>query len=335
MKIISIDKQNSKAYLDAAQILYLAKYYADAAVMYEKYIAIEQSCDAYERITYAFLETGNYEKTYQYAIDGLKKYSGDSVLEKNGAIAAFVLRKFDEAVKYYSSVPDSMMTANDFVNAARSFQQLKSDSAAFKYFEKAYNRDSTFSGIYMDLANYNYLNKNYDVAAKFYEANTETDSTYEPAYRFLAFALMQQQKYEDARKAFIKAISLNDTLVASRYWLAQTYRKLDSLNSATKEYREMLDVIGIHETKYKNEYADAYGYLGQSAFEKKDYKDASVYLKKSIAVKSDILAYKIMLASSLHQNGNTDEAVFWYRKVLAMDPNNEIAKKGLRMLSAD
>ena len=335
LKIISIDKQNSKAYLDAAQILYLAKYYADAATMYEKYIAIEQSRDAYERITYAFLETGNYEKTYQYAIDGLKKYSGDSVLEKNGAIAAFVLRKFDEAVKYYSSVPDSMMTANDFVNAARSFQQLKSDSAAFKYFEKAYNRDSTFSGIYMDLANYNYLNKNYDVAAKFYKAKTGTDSTYEPAYRFLAFALMQQQKYEDARKAFIKAISLNDTLVASRYWLAQTYRKLDSLNSATKEYREMLDVIGIHETKYKNEYADAYGFLGQSAFEKKDYKDASVYLKKSIAVKNDILAYKIMLASSLHQNGNTDEAVFWYRKVLAMDPNNEIAKKGLRMLSAD
>ena len=77
LKIISIDPQNPKPYLEAAQIFYLAKLYADASVMYEKYLAIEQTKEAYESITKALLETKNYEKTFQFAKEGIEKYPGD------------------------------------------------------------------------------------------------------------------------------------------------------------------------------------------------------------------------------------------------------------------
>ena len=335
LKIIAIDQNNSKAYFNAAQILYQAKLYFDAALMYEKYIAIEQTSDAYEKITKSFIETRDFEKALQYADEGLKKYPGNGILERNAAIAAFELRKFGVASKYYSALPDSLMNTNDLVNAARSFQQIKSDSAALKYFEKAVNKDSTLSSIYMDLADYNYLNKNYDTAVKYYRAKIKSDSTYEPAYRFMAFALMQEQKYDETRQALLKATQLNDTLVTSRFWLAQTYRQLDSLNAAAEQYEKMLQVIGNREPQYKNECAEAYGFLGQRAFEKKNYIGAINDFKKAIAFKGDILSYKVMLASAYHQNGNYDEAIVWYKKVLALDPKNEVAKKGLRMLSAD
>lgn len=42
-----------------------------------------------------------------------------------------------------------------------------------------------------------------------------------------------------------------------------------------------------------------------------------------------------MIAVSYHQLQNFDEAIKWYRQVLKLNPKSEIAKKGLRRLSAD
>ncbi|MBI1938363.1 MAG: hypothetical protein HYS25_09560 [Ignavibacteriales bacterium] len=335
LKIISFDLQNAKAYLEGAQILYLAKLYSDAALMYEKYLALDQTKDAYQKITKALLEIKNYDKAFSFSTDGLSKYPGDLAVTKNAAVSAYALKKFEDAAKYYSALPDSQLTTNDLVNAARSFQQSKSDSLALIYFEKAVNQDSSLSSIYMDIANYNYLNKNYDAAVKYYNAKIKSDSTFEPAYRFMAFALMQQKNYEATRAAFLKAVALNDTLVPTKFWLAQTYRQLDSLSQAADQYQKMLDVIGNSDQQFKNECAEAYGFLGQRAFERKNYGGAVGYLRKAVVQKSDVLGYKVMLASSLHQNGNIDEAISWYKRILAIDSKNEVAKKGLRMLSAD
>lgn len=335
LKVIAIDPKNSKAYAEAAQIFYLAERYADAALMFEKYLAIEQTKEAYESITESLISIKDYEKAYKFGSEGMSKYPDNSKIAKNAAIAAYALKNFEDASKFYKVIPDSELTTDDLVYAARAFQQIKADSIALIYFEKAVAKDSTKSSIYMDLANGNYLKKNYDLAVKYYEAKIKSDSTYEPAYRFMGFALMQLQRWDDTRKAFLKSVELNDTSVISHYWLGQTYRQLDSLSAAEDRYEDMLDLIGNREPQFKNYCADAYGFLAQRAFEKKNYGGAIGYLRKAVSYKPEVLAYKTMLASALHQNGNIDEAIEWYRRILKIDPKNEVAKKGLRMLSAD
>jgi tetratricopeptide (TPR) repeat protein len=337
LKIISIEPNNPKAYVEAAEIFYAAKMYSDASLMYEKYIALEQTKEAYQSITNALLVTKNYEKTFQFGSEGAAKYPEDATIAKNTAIAAYAQKKYNEAAKFYAVVPDTILSTSDIVNAARSFQQIKSDSLALKYFEIAVKRDSTLASIYMDLGNYNYLNKNYDAAVKYYMARVKSDSTFEPAYRFMAYALMQQQKREDTRWALLKSIALVDTgteSIKARYWLVQTYRQMDSTSAAADMYQKMLDAIGNNDSKFKNECAEAYGFLGQRAFERKNYGGAVGYLRRAVTLKGD-LGYKVMLATALHQSGSIDEAIEWYRRVLKADPKNEVAKKGLRMLSAD
>lgn len=335
LKITSLDPKDSRAYLEAANILFQAKLYADASVMYEKYLTIDQSREAYERITKALLEARNFEKAVQYAEQGLTKYPGDNSILKHSALSNYYLKNFSDASKYYSQIPDSLLSTADLLNAARAYQQIKADSSAIKYFEKAIKQDSTLSSIYMDLANYNYLNKNYDTAIKYYKAKLQTDSTYEPAYRFMAFAFMQQQNYPETREALLHATALNDTTVSTRFWLAQTYRQMDSLSQAGEQFSKLLQMIGSREAQFKNEIAEANGFLGQRSFEHKNYTGAVGYLRKAVSLKPEILAYKVMLASALHQSGNTEEAIVWYKKIIAIDPKNEIARKGLRMLSAD
>ncbi|MEW6702058.1 MAG: tetratricopeptide repeat protein [Bacteroidota bacterium] len=335
LKIFSLDPRNAKACLEAARILYQAKLYADAALLFEKDLEFEQLQEVYQKITKSFLEIKNYEKAYRYALEGLAKYPDDLILKKNAALSSIATKRYDEAAKYYASLPDSLLTVSDFVNAGRAFQFSKIDSMAIKYFEKAIEKDSTLSNIYMDLANYNYINKNYDAAVKYYEAKIKADPNYEPAHRYVAFVYLKQERYDDMRACLLKATSLNDTIVSSHFWLAQAYKQLDSLEEASDQYQKILQLVNGKESQYKDEVLDSYLFLGQRAFNKKNYDGAIPYLRKAIQIKPNDETATIMLASSYHQLQNFEEAIRLYKRTLQINPKNEAAKKGLRMLSAD
>ncbi|MCL6100138.1 MAG: tetratricopeptide repeat protein [Bacteroidetes bacterium] len=361
LKIIAIDPKNAKAYVDAASILYQAKMFADAAVLYEKYIAIDQTKEAYERLTKAFLETTNYEKAHTYALEGLKKYPDDVQLKKDAAISSYALgviltrnhsngngggkpdsletkkaqEYFKESTKYYAEIPDSQMTVSDLKNAGYAYQNLQADSLAIKYFEKVVKKDSTQSGLFMEMANTYFRNKQNALAIKYYKAKTQVDSTYEPAYRYMGFAAFQDGQYDEARRAFLKAKKLVDTTFATTYWLAQTYTKLDSTEQAADQFFNVLRLAEGKERQYKDEVFVANFFLGRRAFDKQNYNAAIPYLKRVLQYKPNDVGTTEMIAVSYHQLQNFDEAIKWYRQVLKLNPKSEIAKKGLRRLSAD
>lgn len=340
LKIISLDPKNAKAYMQAASILYQSKPpkpYADVATLLEKYLSLESSKDAYEKITISYLGLNpkNYEKAYSYSIEGLKNYPDDIKLRKNAAIASFGIKKYDEAAKFYASVPDSQMTVPDLKNAGTAFQQIKADSMAIKYYEMVVKKDSTQSGLFMDMANNYFRNKNYELAVKFYSAKVKTDSTYEPAYRYMGFALFADAKYNDARGAFLKAKKLLDTTFTTNYYLAQAYSRVDSSEQAEEQYKRILKLTEGKEKQYKDAVLEAANFLGTRAYIKKNYAAAVVYFLKAVQIKPT--EWKIMetLGACYFTLQNNDEAIKWYKAALKYNPNSEVAKKGLRRLSAD
>ena len=335
LKIIQIDPNNIKAILQTATILYLAKFYNDAATYYEKYLAFEQTKDVYQKISKAFLESKNYDKTYKYSVEGLMKYPEDVVLNKNAAIASFGLQKFEEAGKYYSALPDSLMTVSDLKNAGRAFQMIKADSIAIKYYEKVVQRDSTQSSLFMDMADNYYRNNNFEQAIKYYEAKINIDPKFEPAYRNMAFVYYRSEKWDNARQAFLKAKELIDTTFATNYWLTQTYNRIDSLDQAAEQYVYLLKLAAGKESQYKSEILEANDFLGRRAFQKKNFQSAITYILKALQYKPGEWRFMEMLGASYHQLQNYDEAIRWYKAVLKLNSKSEIAKKGLRMLSAD
>lgn len=335
LKIIQIDPNNTKAILETATILYLAKFYNDAATYYEKYLALEQTEDAYQKISKAFLESKNYDKAYKYSVEGLMKYPEDVALNKSAAIASFGLQKFEDAGKYYSAVPDSQLTISDLKNAGKAFQMIKADSIAIKYYEKVIQKDSTQSSLFMDMANNYFRNKNNELAVKYYLAKIKIDPDYELAYRYMGFANFQMEKWDDARVALLKAKELVDTTFQTNYWLAQTYSRMDLTEQASEQYIKILKLAEGNEKQYKNEILEATGALGQKAFQRKNYNGAITYLLKALQYKPSEWRFMEMLGASYHQLQNFDEAIKWYKAVLKLNPKSDVAKKGLRMLSAD
>jgi len=335
LRIVSIDPKNTKAYLDAATILYAGKLYADAAIMFEKYLTLDKSKEAYEKITSAYISTKSFDKSYTYATEGLAKYPDNVLLKKNAAIASYNLKKFDEAAKYYNAVPDSLLSINDLKNAGTSFSTIKSDSIAIKYFEKVIKKDSTQSSLFMDIANSYFRNKENEKAVKYYTAKIKIDPKFEPAYRYMGFAYFIDGKYNDARQAFHNAKNLNDTTFTTNYYLAQAYSRVDSSEQAAEQYVKVLKLAEGKEKQYKEAILEASDFLGRRAYTRKNYSAAITYFSKALQFKPSEWRFMEMLGVCNFMLQNNDEAVKWYKATLKYNPNSDVAKKGLRRLSAD
>lgn len=335
LQVLKLDSTNAQANKNIGSILFQAKMYADAVRFLEKDLEIDQARQTYEQLAKSFFETKNYKRMSEISREGLGKYPDDRQLQKSAAVSAFWLKNYNDALDYYSAIPDTTLGITEFIQAAKAAQMTKKDSTALIFYNKALKIDGGLKNIYMDVANLYYLFKNYDKSIEFYKKKAAADSLYEPAYRFLGFAYMQKQNFDSSRAALLKSIALDDSLVSTHFWLAQDYRSLDSLSRAQSEFSSLLKLIQGKENNFKNEAAEANGFLGQIAFEKKNYTQAINYLSKAVSIKPEILSFTVMLASAYHSNNDTNNAIKMYKRVLVLDPKNEIAKKGLRMLSAD
>ena len=321
LKIVFIDPKNTKAYLNAATILYNAKprRYADAATMYEKYLSLDKSKEAYENITSAYNSLKNYDKSYSYAIEGLVKYPDDILLAKNAAIASYNLKKFDEAAKYYKAVPDSMLSINDLKSAGASFSSIKADSIAIMYYEKVIKKDSTQSSLFMDIANSYFRNKENEKAVKYYAEKIKIDPKYEPAYRYMGFAYFIDGKFNDARQAFLDAKNLIDTTFATNYYLAQSYVRVDSSEHAAEQYIRVLKLAEGKERQYKDAILEASDFLVRRAYARKNYSGAITYFSKALQVKPNEWRFMEMLGVCYFMLQNNDDAIKWYKATLKLN----------------
>ncbi|MEW6652929.1 MAG: tetratricopeptide repeat protein [Bacteroidota bacterium] len=334
LKIQAIDPTNAKAFLDAGNILFKAKLFADAAKMYESYLKLDKSKESYENITRSFFEARNWEKTYEYGQKSVELYGATPIINKYVATASLQLKKFDDAAKFYAQVPDSLLSVNELERVGRTFQIINDNATAMQYFEKVIRLDSTRSSIYFELGTNFFRQKDYEGAVKYFTAKTAADSLHEQSFRYMGFAYFQLEKLEEARVNLLKAISLNPKELSTVYFLTQAYRGLDSLERASDTYKEMIELIGDHEAEHKDKLLEAYSFLASRMMVKKAWAGAIPYLNKVEKLKPSLDVFR-MLASCHLSAGNNDAAISYAKRVLKNNPNDNDMKKILRVLSAD
>lgn len=335
LKILAMQPDNKDALFNAAKIFYLAKLYGDATVYFDKYLKVDPAnITADTCLTSSYIKIGKYDSAVAVANRSLKVFPGNVQLIKLAAEASYLNNNFENTLSYYSQLPDTAFTYDDYIDAGRAAQRLKSDSIAINYLVKALQKDSNKTDLTMDIANLYYTNQKYDKAAEYYGKKIARDSTFEPAYRFRGFAYLQLKDYNMVKENLKKAVTLNDTVIASYFWLAQSYRMMDSTNKAMSAFQDVIDKIGS-KSGHDDELEESDVYLGQTYFERKQYGQAVPFLIKALRFKPNNVNINLLVATAYHSSGDTENAIKYYKKVLTLDPKNEIAKKGLRLLSAD
>jgi len=339
LTVVEIDSTNKKALYNIANIFYLAKMYPDAALFFEKYLAYEQLNGSYLKAAKSNLESKNYQKAYDYAHLAAEKDKSDKEVVKILAVAAAWLGKYDESLSNYANVEDSTLDRNDIkdlMNAGANCRKEKLDSLALIYYSKVLSIDSTYKGVYWEFATLNFTLGNFDTAIEYFDKFLVEKPNYEPAIRFKAFAYLNKKDYNKTREYLLEAVALNDSSIDSYYWLAQSYKGVDSLGRAAEVMEKMISLCMGNEKLNGKKLEEAYEFLGQTAFEKKNYGASIPYLAKALSYKSDNLTATFMLANAYNVMKDTENAKKYFYKVLNLASDRsmeyENAYKNLRAM---
>ena len=342
--IVSMDSTDTKALYNTANIFYLAKMYPDAALFFDKYLVYEQLNGSYFKAAKSNLESKNFQKAYDYAHLASDKEKNNKDVVKILAVSAAWLGKYDESLSNYSNIEDSLLTKSDikdFIGAGRNYEAAKKDSVALIYYGKAFKIDSayvdsTYKDVNWSVAILNYKLGNFDISIEFFDKFLANKPNFEPAIRFKAFAYLQKKDYNKTREYLLEAVALNDSSVDSYYWLAQSYKGVDSLGRAAEVMEKMISLCMGNEKLNEKKLGEAYEFLGQTAFEKKNYGGSIPYLAKALSYKSDNLTVTFMLANAYNMVKDTENAKRYFYKVLSMSSDRsmeyENAYKNLRAM---
>jgi|GEM_PF-658969 len=352
LQIVSIDSTDTTALFKTANIFFLAGksekkdaekaagLYANAALYFDKYFKyVTNNAVANYKAAKSNVEIRYYQKAYDYAHLAEQNEKNDKEVVKIIAVAAAWLGKYDESLSAYSKIDDSLLTKSDIrdlIAAGRNSRTAKKDSIALLYFNKVLSIDSTYKDVYWEVATLNYTLGNYETAINFFDKFLVEKPNFEPAIRFKAFAYLNKKDYNKTREFLLEAIALNDTLVDTYFWLAQSYKAVDSLGRSADVMEKMISLCEGKEGLYKEKLLDAYGFLGQTAFEKKNYGGSIPYLVKALSYKSDNVQFTFMLANSYNMVKDTENAKKYFYKVLNLSADTsmeyENAYKNLRSM---
>lgn len=192
-------------------------------------------------------------------------------------------------------------------------------------------RDSTSSDgkfALLELAKLRYRQKDHPAAIALLGRRIALDGTNDEAYYFRGLSYKEMKQLPEAIADLRQAVALAPAKGDRRFWLAVTLAQADSIDAAVEEFRATVAV----DSTSKNA-AVAYQQVGfRSHLMKKDWHGAIEHLERSVAIDDRNLQSLIWLGQAYQNSGNRAKAAEHYRKVLAIQPGEPNATKGLKSL---
>lgn len=312
-KAIQVDPKYAPAYYQ----LYSHYYFRNvntAKDYLEKYIALS---DHKIENDYDYTDILYLTKNYKQAIDLAKKLIETDKEKTPARIYKLIAysyqesndhdRAFDYMHQYFRMAPDSILIAKDFILVADLYlEKQKIDTAIFFYKVGTELEQDSNSIIryYKTLAELTKQQKDYSERAmwlgKYYEANSK--STNVDLFNW-GLAWFQAGNYEKADSVFAMYSEKYPQQVFGYYWRGRSNAAIDSTMKQGLAIPHYLKVVEIGEAdttgNSRRQLIEAYGYLA---------------------------GYEV------NENKNYTKAIEYFEKLLQLDPDNEQAKKYVKIL---
>lgn len=204
---------------------------------------------------------------------------------------------------------------------------------ALEYYNTASRIDPTNPLTYSSIANAYYQNGNIDASianyekaiklgggdSKFINENRFKSATLKAekllkknqkdysAYLLVGQAALDNESYEEARKAFIKVLSINDKIATGHTGLGKAYLKLGQPLKAENEFNKAL--------RLNSGEKDAYWGLGIINKRRLNYPSAISYLNRAIALNPGNTQYHIDLGDTYIEMNNYNKAIATFSKI--------------------
>lgn len=145
-------------------------------------------------------------------------------------------------------------------------------------------------------------------------------------YREQGFKLMWRQRYREAIDLLEKALAINETDEKSHLFLGECYMKNGDYSKA---------VLHLQTYLINNEFdANVWYNLAWAYYCLDDYAGTLKYGTRASSLKGNFIDALMLCALSLKKTGDRDGARRMFEKILASDPDNEMAEKELKEIGS-
>ena len=169
--------------------------------------------------------------------------------------------------------------------------------------------------------------KNFDEAEKHLRAALEIDPKFMPAYRHMAELLYAKQQPEEALKLLDKAVALEPRGTVTYYNRGIVLKALGRKAEALADLEKAIK-LGLEPDQAKR--ANLEAGLIKSSEEK--YPEALDFFKKAMEIDPFYYLAQKNLAFTHYFMRNSDEALYWFKQLAAIDPADQDVAKALRSI---
>ena len=327
--------------LDLGTLYYKAKQYGNAARVLSSYVEVHPEND---EIWKQFTESVDASKAYDVGLS-----VADSILSRDPqnvkalklsakcntlqAKNSHSVEKSKKAIEQYRHLKGIQpLDSEDTKYLGKAHFELKNDSLVILHLEHSLAMDSMQTDIYMDLGSAYMRQKDWGKAALMFQKKFIKDSTTASAYVNYALCQEQLQNWEASRTALVSVLKQVPNYIPGHYHLAYTYQRMDSVQSARKEYETVIALVDTNKTRYRAELGDSYRYLVFVGLFEKNYHAALDAIEKALQFRPKDVELVLWHAQTLHALSRRDEARKEYERVLKLDSKNKDAQKGLDRL---
>lgn len=351
-KAKTIDSTFAPLYKGLGEAYSMAGRYDFAKQNYKKFLTLSGN-NVPAKVSYitSLFKAKDYKETLIQIEDVQKIDNSRNYLNRIGAYSAYEKKPGDYklALKYIetffaNTTPEKIIT-RDYAYYGRILIKLKQDSTSIdkgiQMLHKAYEMDTTDMDIVDELGTAAYYNNHYNVAVEMLNEKIASGSAVTNDYMQLGKTYYKMKAYGKADTVFTTITQKEPENLQAYVWIANTYASMDPDSKeglAFPKYEKVVQVGMADSVKYVNEISDAYSYMGSFYLfaQKADLDKAEYYYRKMMALdpnnkKLQIKGYKT-LGIIYTKRKNYSEAIANYNKVVALDPNDVDAPKAIEGL---
>ena len=304
-KAIDIDPKFGKAHKQLAELYYNAKKYEESITYFDKYFQNVPDDKDKTHYAYSLFFTRQFETASSIITELYNSDPNNFVLVRLLGYISLETKDYDNGKTYMEKVfkltpPDKLLT-DDYIQYGRALAATGNDSLAVINFEKAVEIDPTNFQVYDDLAKsylkLNDIDKFLVYSKKFLTSKPEIVSLdYFTLGRSLYSAAQSTMNtdsikgielYMEADSMFQQVEIRSPNSHLGPFWRARCQWGIDkdmSLGLANPFYEKALEVVISTPDKNKSEIMEIYRYFGFYFYLKSDRENSIVYWKKLLAI---------------------------------------------------
>jgi tetratricopeptide (TPR) repeat protein len=179
-----------------------------------------------------------------------------------------------------------------------------------------------------ELGKLRFREKDYPGAISMLSRRIALDPNSDEAYYFMGLSYKEMKQYPEALEALRRAAELGDSKADRHFWLGILYEQVDSTAQAVTEFGRSVSLDSTSATA-----AVAFRQLGYHRLLVKDFTGATPLLERAAAINPKDIQTLVWLGQGYQNSLNRTKAMESYQRVLAIDPKQPDALKGVKSLT--